>query len=150
MDDDSDVPFKNLLEHEHPEVYEYIKNAVRMLQRQQNLLAKIKMNGGSADQKVKKEKKIVFRLIYITYCWYNGILLFARQLPTVVKNEKNEQLVAGSVKTEINVPNDWEEVTDSSNENSVDSPDDVSIEYDRKTKSGYFFTVNSRISFFFF
>lgn len=121
-----------------------------MLQRQQNLLAKIKMNGGSADQKVKKEKKIVFRLIYITYCWYNGILLFARQLLTVVKNEKNEQLVAGSVKTEINVPNDWEEVTDSSNENSVDSPDDVSIEYDRKTKSGYFFTVNSRISFFFF
>lgn len=49
--DDVEVPFKGLLEHKHPEVYEYIKNAVRMLQRQQNLLAKIK-NSNSIDFKV--------------------------------------------------------------------------------------------------
>lgn len=51
MDADSDIPFKDLLEHDHPEVYEYIKNAVRMLHRQQNLLAKIK-NSNSIDLKV--------------------------------------------------------------------------------------------------
>lgn len=51
MDDDLEVPFKALLEHQLPEVYEYIKNAVRMLQRQQNLLAKIK-NNSSNDFKV--------------------------------------------------------------------------------------------------
>jgi len=49
--DDVEVPFKALLENEHPEVYEYIKNAVRMLQRQQNLLAKIK-NSNSIDLEV--------------------------------------------------------------------------------------------------
>lgn len=49
---DNEIPFKDLLEREHPEVYEYIKNAVRMLHRQQNLLAKIK-NNGSVDYKVR-------------------------------------------------------------------------------------------------
>jgi len=52
MDNELDIPFKDLLEHEHPEVYEYIKNAVRMLHRQQNLLAKIKKNA-SVDPKVR-------------------------------------------------------------------------------------------------
>lgn len=51
MENDSEIPFKDLLEHQHPEVYEYIKNAVRMLHRQQNLLSKIK-NSNSTDSKV--------------------------------------------------------------------------------------------------
>lgn len=51
MDNELDIPFKDLLEQQHPEVYEYIKNAVRMLHRQQNLLAKIK-NSNSIDLKV--------------------------------------------------------------------------------------------------
>lgn len=51
MDNELEIPFKDLLEHQHPEVYEYIKNAVRMLHRQQNLLAKIK-NSNSIELKV--------------------------------------------------------------------------------------------------
>lgn len=51
MENDLEIPFKDILEHQHPEVYEYIKNAVRMLHRQQNLLAKIK-NSNSLDIKV--------------------------------------------------------------------------------------------------
>jgi len=51
MDDGLEIPFKSLLEHKHPEVYEYIKNAVRMLHRQQNLLAKLK-SGNSNEFKV--------------------------------------------------------------------------------------------------
>jgi hypothetical protein len=52
--DDVEVPFKDLLEHEYPEVYEYLKNAVRMLERQQNLLAMLKniKNNSSIDFKV--------------------------------------------------------------------------------------------------
>uniref|UniRef100_A0A2S2PGF4 Angiogenic factor with G patch and FHA domains 1 n=1 Tax=Schizaphis graminum TaxID=13262 RepID=A0A2S2PGF4_SCHGA len=51
--DDVEVPFKDLLEHEYPEVYEYLKNAVRMLERQQNLLAMLKniKNNSSIDFK---------------------------------------------------------------------------------------------------
>lgn len=46
----------------------------------------------------------------------------------MAENEINEQQVTSSIKTENNVPNDcWAEVTDGSNENSVDTPDDVSI-----------------------
>lgn len=54
MDDcDLEVPFRAILEHEHPEVYEYLKNALRMLQRQQNLLTKIKNCGSANDFKVQ-------------------------------------------------------------------------------------------------
>lgn len=51
--EDVEVPFKDILEHEYPEVYEYLKNAVRMLERQQNLLSKLKniKNNGSSDFK---------------------------------------------------------------------------------------------------
>ncbi|XP_025203238.1 angiogenic factor with G patch and FHA domains 1-like, partial [Melanaphis sacchari] len=51
--DDVEVPFKDLLEHKYPEVYEYLKNAVRMLERQQNLLATLKniKNNSSIDFK---------------------------------------------------------------------------------------------------
>lgn len=51
MENDLEIPFKDLLEHNHPEVYKYIQNAVRMLHRQQSLLAKIK-NTSSTDSKV--------------------------------------------------------------------------------------------------
>jgi len=52
--EDVEVPFKDILEHEYPEVYEYLKNAVRMLERQQNLLSKLKdiKNNSSIDLKV--------------------------------------------------------------------------------------------------
>lgn len=49
--DDVEVPFKDLLEHEHPEVYEYLKNTVRMLNQQQFLLNKLQDNN-SIDVKV--------------------------------------------------------------------------------------------------
>lgn len=52
--EDVEVPFKDILEHEYPEIYEYLKNAVRMLERQQNLLSKLKniKNNSSSDFKV--------------------------------------------------------------------------------------------------
>lgn len=59
MDDDSDVPFKALLEEQHPDVYEFIKNAVRMLDRQQSLLAKIKKSGTKDDFKVRISSLVV-------------------------------------------------------------------------------------------
>ncbi|XP_050431826.1 angiogenic factor with G patch and FHA domains 1 [Adelges cooleyi] len=45
MANELEIPFRELLENDHPEIFEYLKNAVRMLHRQQNLLAKLKNNG---------------------------------------------------------------------------------------------------------
>uniref|UniRef100_A0A2S2Q6A5 Angiogenic factor with G patch and FHA domains 1 n=1 Tax=Sipha flava TaxID=143950 RepID=A0A2S2Q6A5_9HEMI len=70
MDSDPEIPFRSLLEHKYPEVYEYIKNAVRMLHRQQSLLAKItnssltdsKKSNARSDRKienVKSEQNII-------------------------------------------------------------------------------------------
>lgn len=69
MDDDLEVPFKDVLENELPEVYEYIKNAVRTLQRQQNLLTKIK-NNGPIDFKVT-----ICLVCYHSFCFTRGLHL---------------------------------------------------------------------------
>ncbi|XP_050538175.1 angiogenic factor with G patch and FHA domains 1 isoform X2 [Daktulosphaira vitifoliae] len=53
MTAESEVPFRDLLQRDYPEVYDYLKNALKMLQRQQVLLAKLK-NSSLMNLKVEK------------------------------------------------------------------------------------------------
>ncbi|XP_025201525.1 angiogenic factor with G patch and FHA domains 1 [Melanaphis sacchari] len=113
--DDVEVPFKDLLEHKYPEVYEYLKNAVRMLERQQNLLATLKniKNNSSIDLKksniktesidqnieiVKTTKKDKLEVKNQPNENADGILDNIEKLENVKKSENGE--VDNPVKTE--------------------------------------------------